>query len=300
MEHQFKPFSVYVRDPDDNAHWDSGKLVNGKPVGDYVNCVMNHLRTIKSTPPGNQFFAKLTEANNNVTITYSNGSTNTSGPSLKACKWLRKCFINQDQAPASLELKKALDNAAIPRNGGNDQVWFCEQLLSTPVYHWDPQQNGFNGHPFNPQGYQPLTSQFTQLRTGLMATVDRWKDGAEPVASTPSAAGSAETDPLKADLVLLVLERFLTNGPGGKSVIRYDPLKTETSYPRPPEVGLFHELIHAFYNSQGAQLSPQRSDSETGGRYFELMAVGLEPFQDRPFSENKIRPYFNCQHRPKY
>lgn len=91
----------------------------------------------------------------------------------------------------------------------------------------------------------------------------------------------------QADLLMLVMEPTLKPGEGASVKVFYDP---NLAVGRPAEVGLYHELVHAYYSVQGRQLGVEDSSSEfAGGRHFELMSVGLPPFDARPFSENAYR-----------
>ena len=104
--------------------------------------------------------------------------------------------------------------------------------------------------------------------------------------------------------VMLVLEPWARSGTGVGTRINYDPHKDSSGgLPRPPHAALFHELVHALYNAGGNQLGREDSSIETaGGRLFELMAVGLPPFDTRPFSENMFRAAWpgGCSPRRAY
>jgi hypothetical protein len=59
--------------------------------------------------------------------------------------------------------------------------------------------------------------------------------------------------------------------------------------------------MHGYYNASGSQLGCEEStDVKNGGRHFELMAVGLPPYDDEPYSENKFRTAWGCALRLKY
>jgi hypothetical protein len=100
-------------------------------------------------------------------------------------------------------------------------------------------------------------------------------------------AGTAN-DPTDTEMDVLVM--CLTNptcGPGCDVRIYWDPQYVVN---RPAIVGLFHELVHAYYLTKGANPGIIESTREgDGGRHFELMAVGMPPYHDREFSENKLR-----------
>src|SRR5262249_38421158 len=104
------------------------------------------------------------------------------------------------------------------------------------------------------------------------------------------------------DVLVVVLRRSLRNGPGVGTRINYDPHKTTASgLSRPPHVALFHELLHAHYNAMGGQPGAEESTDEgRGGRLFELIAVGMPPFDNYTFSENRFRAALGVPARPYY
>lgn len=136
--------------------------------------------------------------------------------------------------------------------------------------------------------------------------------GARPLPPTPIdmaeqlidtwLAGTALPDYDKMDILCLVLEPWLRNGTGTNTLISYDPHKVLVAGAhRPPQVALYHELVHAYYNAAGGQLGREDSVQEAnGGRLFELMAVGLSPFNARPLSENQFRADIGVALRPMY
>jgi hypothetical protein len=79
-------------------------------------------------------------------------------------------------------------------------------------------------------------------------------------------------------------------GRGANTTIKYNPNLTscsaaETWRKNPPEIGLAHELIHANDAAYG-QLDPDVTD---GVRNYERQAVGLPPYEDKEFTENRFR-----------
>lgn len=79
-------------------------------------------------------------------------------------------------------------------------------------------------------------------------------------------------------------------GRGSNTTIKYNPAltcscKSEDWRKHPPEVALAHELIHADDAAHG-RLEPDEND---GVRNYERQAVGLSPFEDKYFTENKFR-----------
>lgn len=79
-------------------------------------------------------------------------------------------------------------------------------------------------------------------------------------------------------------------GKGSDTVIKYNPSFTCSTQAKdwkknPPEITLAHELIHAHDSAYG-QLDPDEID---GVRNYERQAVGLAPYENREFTENKFR-----------
>lgn len=80
------------------------------------------------------------------------------------------------------------------------------------------------------------------------------------------------------------------NGRGSDTVIKYNPSFTCSHLTKdwkshPPEIALAHELIHADDSAYG-RLDPDEID---GVRNYERQAVGLTPYENKEFTENKFR-----------
>jgi NleD-like pathogen effector protein (putative zinc metallopeptidase) len=80
------------------------------------------------------------------------------------------------------------------------------------------------------------------------------------------------------------------NGSGSDTTIRYNPDlsqigSTEGWQRQPPAVWLAHELIHADDAAYG-RMDPEYID---GIRNYERQAIGLPPFDQKEFTENKFR-----------
>lgn len=80
------------------------------------------------------------------------------------------------------------------------------------------------------------------------------------------------------------------NGRGSSTTIKYNPAfifscRTVTWKKCPPEIALAHELIHADDSAYG-RLDP---DEINGVRNYERQAVGLAPYENKEFTENKFR-----------
>jgi type VI secretion system secreted protein VgrG len=93
-------------------------------------------------------------------------------------------------------------------------------------------------------------------------------------------------------------------GTGSDSTVQYNPDRTELPpakdgwQKRPPAIGLAHELVHADDAAHG-RLDPGEKDKTPN---YERQAVGLPPFEDKAFTENKIRDEWDPKqpHRPRY
>jgi hypothetical protein len=100
-------------------------------------------------------------------------------------------------------------------------------------------------------------------------------------------------------------EHSLTGVGGGSGTkVEYNPDRkviaggTEDWQTRPPEIGLAHELIHADDAAHG-KMDPEQKD---GTYNYERQAVGLPPYEDKEFTENKIRAEWDPVQpkRPRY
>ncbi|HKX27195.1 MAG TPA: M91 family zinc metallopeptidase [Blastocatellia bacterium] len=79
-------------------------------------------------------------------------------------------------------------------------------------------------------------------------------------------------------------------GAGSSTTIKYNPemklFRTGEDWRQhPPEIGLAHELIHADDAAYG-RLDPEMTD---GVRHYECQAVGLPPYEQKEFTENRFR-----------
>ena len=90
-------------------------------------------------------------------------------------------------------------------------------------------------------------------------------------------------------------------GIGSDSRVLYDPDVVSTGFedwgPRPPAIGLAHELVHATHNARGERdPSPIDNDGkmEDDGTHSQAMkeevrTIGIPPFDKEPYSENTFR-----------
>jgi hypothetical protein len=259
---QFGATSVWIQPANDY-------MVGANP-GNYVADVTQHLTNI-SAHVNAAFWAGLASNGKTQNIIYGGPNSNQCAGGLGGYKKLRKWHDSTNAAQFGVELAATLNNAH------QNAAWLAAQLQATGLPHWN---NTIDAAPIAPFADAGTTT----------AKVGTW------------LAGAALPTVDEMDVLMLVLEPYADNGNGVGSRINYDPQKVSVaSGPRPPEVALFHELVHAFYNAQGAQLGREDSSAEdVGGRLFELMSVGLPPFDTRPYSENAMRAAWPCALRPGY
>lgn len=89
-------------------------------------------------------------------------------------------------------------------------------------------------------------------------------------------------------------------GEGSDTTIKYNPAFTCSNNladwrKHPPEIGLAHELIHADDAAYG-RMDP---DDLNGVRNYERQAVGLPPYEDKYFTENKFRASWHSPLPPR-
>jgi hypothetical protein len=167
---------------------------------------------------------------------------------------------NGNRPAFAAELQQTMTRA------GKNPDTLAQDLMAVILYDW---QGGITPNPFSAvmaPGQAGIVA--AKIRTWLAAT--------------------AHPDDVEMDTLVLALERHLAPGQGADCRITYDPNYILGG--RPAYVGLFHELVHAYYFSKGKNLGLcDSSNVAAGGRHFELMAVGMAPFDQRRFSENKMR-----------
>jgi hypothetical protein len=94
------------------------------------------------------------------------------------------------------------------------------------------------------------------------------------------------------DHLLRFLQPWLRPGTGGGSKINYNPdsllgCMGDKMRPRPPAIGLVHELCHAWRNAVGRRLFDDALSC--GLDDDEVMTTGFPPYQYEPYSENLFR-----------
>jgi type VI secretion system secreted protein VgrG len=85
-------------------------------------------------------------------------------------------------------------------------------------------------------------------------------------------------------------------GTGSDTTIKYNPdlvfsAAAEASQRYPAEIGLAHELIHARDAAYG-QLDPGETE---GLRNYERQAIGLPPYEQKEFTENRFRAQWHTR-----
>jgi hypothetical protein len=239
------------------------------PMGTFRMKVVEALWQIEERM-GSDFLRAVSAPGRTVMITQSNGNSCAGLPPGHACVRLRHKHESDDETGFAEELNFTIDYL-LP--GGRDADWIAAQLAVVPLPDW-----------FNLQSVGTFADA-AQAGTALQA----WMNGER----------LPEHDEM--DLLMLVLARYVRPGPGCNSKITWNPDLTTATYPRPPAVALCHELVHAMYNAQGRQLGREDSTSEfRGGRLFEIMAVGLQPYHTARYSENAARGAFGVGPRTAY
>lgn len=177
---------------------------------------------------------------------------------------LRQAHSDFDDAAFAAQLADAIQGA------GLDVDDLAAAVAAQKLPHWD---NTRSASPFGDADAARLL-------------LDSWLEGSD-------IPNHEEDGHELVDVVSLVLADHLDHGAGVSSSVSFDADLTNAgggAGVRPPEVGLAHELTHAYYHALGVQLGTEDSSAEGhGGRLFELQAVGLKPFHHRPYSENQMR-----------
>ena len=304
-DHPYRNTNVIVRDPrapwdendlvPDNAHPPNGRRV-GDPVGPCVAYIIDMLEDIWNAPFGRAFFTELTTDGKRVVVQFNGHNV----PNENSCRGggdsiavrMRQLYNQADYVTFGAELSYTLQRARAT-NPAHDLAWVATQVLTTPLYRWDIADNVPNS-PFNPRGVLPAAPAFAGIRDLLTTQITQIITGRLPITGS-------ELHQELVDLLVLVLRPYLRLGRGTSSSVMFNPLKTHSNAVyRPPQVTIMHELTHAYYNITGSQLSPEDSTTERIGRYFEQASVGLPPFDNAPYSENRMRAAMGHPLRTRY
>jgi hypothetical protein len=238
--------------------------------GNYQSDVANHLININTHFP--ELLNKLTQTGKRVGISYQaptanqiNGNTDGSYL-IRDVHWLalggHRTHVQFGQA---LQTELTANNVTVPN--------LATALPLVQLPSW----NGGN----SPNPFQGMSN------ANLINRINDWIAG--------------NVFPTHPEMDVLVMPACLptpTHGPGCNVAVKYDPRHNAG---RPAIVGLFHELVHAYYLTRGTNPGIVESSVEdAGGRHFELMAVGMPPYQNKRFSENKFRLVMNVGVRNVY
>jgi hypothetical protein len=106
------------------------------------------------------------------------------------------------------------------------------------------------------------------------------------------------------DALVRALHLDLSSGPGLTTKIMFNPALQKSCVgdrkmkKRPVDVGLFHELVHAYRNVRGRRLFDDYMACDLPDD--ELMATGITPYGYTSFTENKYRAVTHVKARPGY
>ena len=257
----------------------------------YTQTVQRILDEIRSFPVGQSFFQALTAAGKDIGVKYAGPNSNQAAGGPRGYVLLRLRHDSGDSVAFGAELQTTINN--MQRASGHDINWLAGQLYSTQLPTWAGANlpSPFRNLPVLPAGPagpggKPLPMPPPQR---IVHELNQWING--------NALPSRD----QVDVLLLVLKDWVNPGQGVVTRIEFDPEKAAVGgVARAPHIGLFHELMHAYYNGLGRQLGREDSLNEAnGGRLFELMAVGLGPFAGEPFHENAFRAVFPGGHGPR-
>jgi len=251
---------------------------------DYAQTVFQHLNEIQGFVVGQAFLTAMAAFGKRQVLVYGGPNNNqAAGGGVSAYKRLRRFHDRNENANFAAELLATIN--ASP----HDKAWLADQCYRQDLPLWSAANamSPFRGLPQPPRAARALPKTPVQLAEDLIDSF---------------LAGAALPTRDQMDILCLVLEPWLVNGTGTNTLINYDPHKVVASGThRPPQVALFHELVHAYYNAAGGQLGREDSlNEDNGGRLFELMSVGLPPFDTRPYSENAFRHALGVSNRAQY
>jgi hypothetical protein len=276
----FKAYNVIVQTP----------ALQPPSGGDVQATILQHLGEIESFPPGLALLQGIQASGKQVGVKYMGPGNNQAAGAVRAYYVLRMQH-DAGNAPAfAAEFTATIQRMTA---AGKDVNWLANELYTVQVPLWN---GGTMPSPFR----------------GLAVARLPARPGAKPLPQLPTVpivalinsfqAGTAMPSLDQMDALSLVLEPWMQAGLGAATRINYDPYKTMVNgVSRPPQVGLYHELVHAYYNVIGRQLGREDSINEgNGGRLFEAQAVGLGSFGTRTICENNFRAALGVQARTTY
>lgn len=251
--------------------------------GDPSQTIFRMLQEIGATTVGGAFFLALQAAGKQIGVRYGGTNNNQAFGAVRGYVLLRQHHDSGNAAQFGAELQAAL--TALQLATGHDTAWVADQLYRLSFRTWTNAAPTLRPFQNPPRPAAPVVA----------------VGAARPVPPTPPqliaamiaqwVAGNGLPSLDQADALMILLQDYLNPGLGCATRITFDPHKDIVAgVARPPHCGLFHELVHAYYNALGRQLGREDSLAEgNGGRLFEMMAVGIGPFTAATFSENAFR-----------
>lgn len=252
--------------------------------------ILRNLEEIEAFPPGLALLQGIQNSGKQVGVKYLGVNNNQAAGAVRGYYVLRMNHDSGNQGVFTQELTATVQRMNV---AGHNLNWLADQLYRVMIPRW---------------GGGAMPSPFRNLPAGVLPALP----GARPVPQLPTVpiiallntylAGTAMPTLDQMDALVLVLEPWMTAGLGCATRINYDPQKTVVNgQNRPAVVGLYHELVHAYYNAVGKQLGREDSLNEgNGGRLFEAQAVGLGDFGNRAICENKFRTALGVPLRVTY
>lgn len=263
------------------------QLPNG---GNAQATILRHLGEIEAFAPGLALPQGIQQSGKQVGIKYLGAGNNQAAGADRGYCMLRQKHDSGNAVDFGQEFTATVQRMTLV---GHDLNWLADQLYRVQIPRWT---GGTMPSPIRNMPVAPLPAMVGGRPVPQLPTVP-------VVAILNQFLGGAVLPTLdQMDALTLVLEPWMTAGLGCATRINYDPQKTVVNgQNRPPQVGLYHELVHAYYNAIGKQLGLEDSLNEgNGGRLFEAQALGLGDFGNRPICENKFRTALNVPLRTTY
>ena len=255
--------------------------------GNAQSTILRNLEEIEAFPAGLALLQGIGGSGKQVGVKYMGPNNNQAAGAVRGYYVLRMNHDSGNQAQFTQEFTATVQRMNL---AGHNLNWLADQLYRVMIPRWG---GGTMPSPFRnlPTAPQLGPRALPQLPTVPIVTL-----------LNTYLAGTAMPNLDQMDALVLVLEPWMAAGLGCATRINYDPNKTVVNgQTRPAVVGLYHELVHAYYNAVGKQLGREDSLNEgNGGRLFEAQAVGLGDFGNRAICENKFRTALGVALRATY
>lgn len=162
------------------------------------------------------------------------------------------------------------------------------QYLRTRVYQqlwgWDTNEGYFEEDLW-------ISGRRGTATRGIYITQDEMQEWLIGRIGLPGRLSAPEKEHV-VNVIIATLYQHGINGNGLSVSIEWrHQANYEMNSRRPPAIGLGHELIHAYYATQGQ--NPGYHDSDPTVLMFEYLCVGLGPFANHPVTENRMRAQWN-------